>query len=535
MNGMGIVGELFGSGKMFLPQVIKSARVMKKAVGYLIPFMEGSTSGGQTFAGTVVIATVKGDVHDIGKNIVAVVLGCNNYKVIDLGVMTPCAKILDTAIAEKADIIGLSGLITPSLDEMIFVAKEMSRRKMNLPLLIGGATTSRLHTAVKISPNYTNPTIHVLDASRSVTVVSSLLDQKLKEDFAMDISEQYDELRQDYYDGLPERNYVTLDKARERKQTLKFDNSTIVKPSFLGTKLFKDYDLKGLIDYIDWTQFFSVWQLRGKYPNRGYPKIFKDETVGEEAKKLFDDAQKMLKQIIDQKLITANGIIGFYRANSSGDDILLYDDDSRQTPIATLYGLRQQEEKETDDPYQCFSDFVAPAGVDDYVGVFAVSAGFGVDKIAEQYNQENDPYSSIMVKALADRLSEAFAEKLHQEVRLNHWGYVEKEDFSCEDLLREKYQGIRPAPGYPAQPDHTEKLTMWKLLSIKEETGIDLTESLAMVPAASVSGLYFAHPKAKYFNVGKINEDQLHDYAARKKMDHAEIENWLRQNLSYDI
>ena len=468
MNGMSIVGELFGSGKMFLPQVIKSARVMKKAVAYLIPFMNDPSkenNGERTYAGTVLLATVKGDVHDIGKNIVGVVLGCNNYKIIDLGVMTPAKDILLKAKENNVDVIGLSGLITPSLDEMIHVASEMKRQGYNIPLLIGGATTSKLHTAVKIAPNYDYPTIHVLDASRSVTVVSSLLDNETREEFTEDIKEQYDELREDYLDGLAERNYLSLGQVHARKKILNFDSNTIKKPSFLGTRVFDDYSIESLIPYIDWTQFFNVWQLRGKYPNRGYPKIFKDKDVGEHAKKLFDEAQELLKEIVQEKTLKARGIIGFYKANSIGDDIEVYNENNEV--ISTFYGLRQQEDNESDAPYIALGDFIAPKGsIEDYIGVFAVSAGFGVDELAKKYTDVHDDYTSIMVKALADRLSEAFAEKLHEEVRLNHWGYVSEENFSNKDLLREKYQGIRPAPGYPAQPDHLEKTTMWNLMNV---------------------------------------------------------------------
>lgn len=479
MNGMSVVGELFGSGKMFLPQVIKSARVMKKAVAHLIPFMENDDEDDENsssdnkkernYAGTVILATVKGDVHDIGKNIVGVVLGCNNYKIIDLGVMTPCKTILDAAIEHRAQIIGLSGLITPSLDEMIHVACEMKRRNMNLPLLIGGATTSRLHTAVKISPNYDQPTIHVLDASKSVTVVSSLLDKNVNQEFIEDIKDQYDELREDYYDSLSERRFFNLSISRKRSLQLEFNEKTIKKPNQLGVHIFNDYPLEKLVSFIDWTQFFNVWQLRGKYPNRGYPKIFNDKNVGDEAKKLFDDASKMLKNIIDNKLLKARGIIGLFPANSIGDDIEIYNCENTGNKLATFYGLRQQEDNDSPDS-NCisFGDFIAPKGqCDDYLGLFAVSVGFGVDELVEQFNKDHDDYSIIMVKAIADRLSEAFAEALHQDVRLDYWGYIDNEDhFTNDDLLREKYQGIRPAPGYPAQPDHTEKLTMWDVLKV---------------------------------------------------------------------
>ncbi|XP_013387692.1 methionine synthase [Lingula anatina] len=545
MAGMGTVGDLFGAGKMFLPQVIKSARVMKKAVGYLIPFMEkekeekmketGIKDLSDAYNGTVVLATVKGDVHDIGKNIVGVVLGCNNFKVIDLGVMTPCEKILDTATQEKADIIGLSGLITPSLDEMIHVAKEMERRDMKTPLLIGGATTSKQHTAVKISPRYSSPVIHVLDASKSVVVCSNLLDKTENyADYIEEIAEEYEEIREEHYESLKERKYLSLEKARQK--SLKIDWSmepAPVAPTFLGVKTFEEYDLSALIPYIDWKPFFDVWQLRGKYPNRGFPKIFNDPTVGEEAKKLYNEAQAMLKKITDNKLLTARGVVAFYKANSIGDDIELYDDTGAY--LNTLYGLRQQAEKEpgVEDPYLCISDFVAPkeTSIRDYIGMFAVSC-FGVDKMCNEFERQLDDYSIIMVKALADRLAEAFAEEMHERVRKEYWGYCTQETLGAQDLHRIKYEGIRPAPGYPSQPDHTEKITMWKLMK-PDRLGIKLTESLAMEPAASVSGLYFANPKSYYFAVGKINKDQVEDYAGRKKEDVATIEKWLGPCLAY--
>uniref|UniRef100_H2Z6R8 Methionine synthase n=1 Tax=Ciona savignyi TaxID=51511 RepID=H2Z6R8_CIOSA len=471
MKGMSIVGDLFGAGKMFLPQVIKSARVMKKAVGYLIPIMEEEKRASNRFAGTVVIATVKGDVHDIGKNIVAVVLGCNNYRVIDLGVMTPCEKILQTAVENNADIIGLSGLITPSLSEMIHVAKEMERLEMKIPLLIGGATTSRTHTAVKISPRYSQPTIHVLDASKSVVVVS------------------YD-VRTDHYDSLLERKFLTIADARSKskRQPLSIDwtSSPITEPKFIGNKVFHDFNIEKLVPYIDWKPFFDVWQLRGKYPNRGYPKIFKDKT-------------NMLQKIVDDGLYTMEGVVSFYPANSVGDDIHVYAEDVTPrptTPLAVFYGLRQQ-------PYYCLSDFIAPrvSGVHDYIGLFAVSC-CGAQQLCAQFERNLDDYSSIMAKALADRLAEAFAEAMHEIVRTTLWPYSSSESLEAGDLHKIKYQGIRPAPGYPSQPDHTEKLTMWEVMGVSESIGTKLTESLAMDPPASVSGLYFANENAKYFAVG---------------------------------
>ncbi|XP_065191513.1 methionine synthase-like [Sycon ciliatum] len=556
MKGMSVVGDLFGAGKMFLPQVIKSARVMKKAVGYLIPFMEEEKrnrinqmresnpdieSNESMYAGTIVLATVKGDVHDIGKNIVAVVLGCNNYRVIDLGVMTPCDKILKTAIEEKADVIGLSGLITPSLDEMIYVAKEMQRSGIKLPLLIGGATTSRTHTAVKIAPRYASPCIHVLDASKSVVVVSSLLDEVRKEEFVEDMSEEYEDIRQDYYDSLEERKYVSLQVARKKCAQFNWQTFEAVAPKFCGSQVFKDYDLNTLRKFIDWKPFFDVWQLRGKYPNRGFPKIFKDKDVGAEAQKVYDEANTLLDDIINNKLLTARGQVSFYPAQSDGDDIILFEDLESLAAgksMSRLYGLRQQLEKEAAavEPYTCLSDFIAPvsSGKVDYIGMFAVSAGFGVSELCEEYKSQMDDYNVIMVKALADRLAEAFAEELHMQVRQHLWGYAPDEQLHTEDLLKIKYDGIRPAPGYPSQPDHTEKRTMWKVMDAFAKTGIELTESLAMSPAASVSGLYFAHPRSTYFAVGKVLKDQVEDYAHRKGESLEEVEQWLGPILGYE-
>ncbi|XP_067367878.1 methionine synthase [Channa argus] len=551
MNGMKMVGDLFGSGKMFLPQVIKSARVMKKAVGYLIPFMEkereemialsGSTEEVDPYQGTIVLATVKGDVHDIGKNIVGVVLGCNNFRVIDLGVMIPCDKILREAIAQKADIIGLSGLITPSLDEMIYVAKEMERVGMKTPLLIGGATTSKTHTAVKIAPQYSCPVVHVLDASRSVVVCSQLLDETVRDEYFDDLKEEYEEIRQDHYASLKDRRYLSLSQAREKALHIDWLSQKPVRPQFLGSRVFECYDLNSLVDFIDWKPFFDVWQLRGKYPNRGYPKIFNDKTVGAEAHRVFDDGQRLLNHIIDNSSLKGQGLVGFWRAQSDGDDINVYKHDvkvDRHTkPIAVLHGLRQQVEKDSSspEPYLCLSDFVAPVdcGVADYIGMFAVGV-FGVEKLCEQFQAQGDDYNIIMVKALADRLAEAFAEELHARVRKDLWGYSTEEALQTPDLHRIQYQGIRPAPGYPSQPDHTEKTTMWSLAGIQENTGIGLTESLAMMPAASVSGLYFSNPQASYFAVGKITKEQVEDYARRKEMSVKEVERWLAPILAYD-
>ncbi|KAM3581116.1 hypothetical protein VKS41_006555 [Umbelopsis sp. WA50703] len=543
MDGMNIVGDLFGKGKMFLPQVIRSARVMKKAVAHLVEFIkvekeQDMAASGETEMkgnGVVVMATVKGDVHDIGKNICGVVLGCNNYKVIDMGVMVPCDKIIATAIAEKADVIGLSGLITPSLEEMVIVAKECQKAGLKIPILIGGATTSKMHTAVKIEPQYSCPVVYVLDASRSVPVVASLLDDNRKEDFAEDIREEYAEMREEYYEGLEDKRLLSLQAAREKGLHINWQATPPPhKPNVMGTKVFDDYPLEKLLDHIDWNPFFQVFQLRGRYPNRGFPKIFDDETVGAEAKRLFDDAQAMLKEIVADKLLKAKGIVGFYPANSNGDDIEVYTDESRSEVKGTFYGLRQQAEKETDEPYYCLSDFVAPKGIDDYIGMFAVSTGFGCDEMVEKYEKDHDDYSIIMAKALADRLAEAFAELLHEEVRKDYWGYATDETLSAADLFALRYQGIRPAPGYPSQPDHLEKRTMWELGDIGSLTDITLTDSLAMNPAAAVSGLYFAHPQSKYFAVGKIDKDQIVDYANRKKIQVEEAERWLATILAYD-
>jgi len=467
-------------------------------------------------------------------------LGCNNYRVIDLGVMTPCEKILQTAIEERADIIGLSGLITPSLDEMIHVAKEMERQGLKVPLLIGGATTSKTHTAVKISPRYSEPVIHVLDASKSVVVCSALLDKAgLKDDFMDDIREEYEEIREEHYESLKDRKYLQIAQARSKQLHADWSSFKAVPPSFLGAQALKDYSIERLIPYIDWKPFFDVWQLRGKYPNRGYPKIFKDATVGEEAKRVFDDAQSMLKKVMEEKSLICSGCIGFYPANSVGDDIHIYKTDAvpRGEKMSTFYGLRQQAQKEpgVDDPYLCLSDFVAPeeTGLQDYIGLFACAC-FGADELSERYLADQDDYNSIMVKAVADRLAEAFAEELHERVRKEFWGYSVDETLKADELHKIKYEGIRPAPGYPSQPDHTEKSTMWELMDCKSLCGIELTESLAMNPAAAVSGLYFAHPKSSYFAVGKICKDQVEHYAARKDVSVGTVERWLAPILAYD-
>ncbi|KRY89959.1 Methionine synthase [Trichinella pseudospiralis] len=542
MTGMAIVGDLFGSGKMFLPQVIKSARVMKKAVEYLVPFMEkekkSKAEDGINYRGTIILATVKGDVHDIGKNIVSVVLGCNNFKVIDLGIMTPCDKILKAAMENNADMIGLSGLITPSLEEMIYVAKEMQRLDFNIPLLIGGATTSRIHTAVKIKSAYSGPVIHVSDASKSVVVCSSLMDEKLREEFLCETEELYEEIRQDYFDNSSELRFVPLNVAREH--SLKLDWSTYVpsKPNNIGVQCFTDYDIQQLIPYIDWKPFFDVWQLRGKYPNRGFPKLFDDPDIGEEAKRVFDDAQQLLSKICNESLLQANAVIGIFPALSDGDDILIFNPENvdKSSPIGVLHGLRQQTVKEqSEQPYLCLSDFIVPKsmGMYDYVGMFAVTVGIGLEKLVSSYEQQLDDYHAIMCKALADRLSEAFAEELHEKVRLNFWGYT-SESLSVDALHRIQYEGIRPAPGYPCQPDLSEMRTLWKLLDVDKNTGIHLTESMAMHPTASVCGLYFAHSKAKYFAVGKIDKDQIVDYAMRKGVSTEEVGKWLSQCLRFE-
>lgn len=532
MKGMSIVGDLFGSGKMFLPQVVKSARVMKKGVAYLTPFIEKEKEkSGKKSAGRILLATVKGDVHDIGKNIVGVVLGCNNYDIVDLGVMVPCEKILSTAREIKADIIGLSGLITPSLDEMVFVAKEMTRLGFDLPLLIGGATTSPTHTAARIEPAYTGPTIHVLDASRSVTVASSLLSKNEKESFLAKKKEEYEKIRQELAKSKTQVRYVSIEKARENKYPTKWLKGQITAPSFLGLKTFEDFDLKEISERIDWTPFFMTWELTGKYP-----KIFENPEYGQTAKKLYDDAQTLLKKIIKERLLKAKAVIGLFPANSTGDDIEVYSDDSKKEVVAIFHTLRQQILKDTNDFNYALSDFVAPknSNLSDYIGAFAVTAGIGMDELVNKYTKDHDDYNSILSKAIGDRLAEAFAEKMHELVRKEFWGYSRFEKLTLEELIHEKYRGIRPAPGYPAQPDHTEKKILFDLLQVEKNIGIKLTESLAMHPASSVSGLYFAHPDSFYFSVGKIEKDQVLDYAKRKNLTLVEMEKWLAPNLNYE-
>lgn len=538
MAGMNVVGDLFGAGKMFLPQVVKSARVMKKAVSILEPYMtealpEILPAGVDSGGASILLATVKGDVHDIGKNIVGVVLSCNNYNIIDLGVMVHSEKIIQTALDKKVDIIGLSGLITPSLDEMIHVAKEMERRGLKIPLLIGGATSSRIHTAVKIDPNYSGPVVHVLDASRSVPVVSDLLNENIDErrKFVQDIKTEYLNLREDYIKRKSGKNLISLDKARENKLKINWENGAVKKPAKTGITVLNNFDLNVLRKYIDWTPFFMVWELKGKYPS-----IFEDENVGAEAKKLFDDANSLLDKVILEKSLTANGVIGLFPANSVGvDDIEIYTDEARSGVKRTLHSLRQQNQKSSGEPNIALADFIAPkeTEVKDYIGMFAVTAGIGIEKLIEKFEKDFDDYNKIMIKAIADRLAEAFAEHLHELVRKEYWGYSENENYSNEELIKENYIGIRPAPGYPAQPDHTEKPILFSLLDAENNSGIKLTESMAMYPAASVCGLYFSHPQAKYFNVGKIEKDQVLDYHRRKGMNLIEIERWLSPILNY--
>jgi len=535
MDGMNVVGDLFGAGKMFLPQVVKSARVMKKAVAYLIPYIEKEKIASNDIreAGKILMATVKGDVHDIGKNIVGVVLGCNNYNVIDLGVMVSADKILDTAIKEKVDVIGISGLITPSLDEMVHVAKEMERRGFKIPILIGGATTSRVHTAVKIAPNYSGTAVHVLDASRSVPVVSSLLtaDKNQKNKFINDLKSEYKKVREDHLKKKELKNFISIDRARENRFKTEWTKVKIKKPENAGITVLKDFSLETLRNYIDWTPFFQTWELKGKYP-----AILESEKYGAEANRIFKDANNLLDKIIKNKLLKANGVFGIFPANSVGDDIEIYVDEARKGVKRVLHSLRSQTQKSDGLPNLALADFVAPkgTGIPDYIGAFAVTTGIGIEPIVKKYEAEHDDYNSIMVKALADRLAEAFAEHLHELVRKKYWGYAYDENFSNDELIKESYLGIRPAPGYPAQPDHTEKLIIFDLLDAEKNTSIVLTESLAMYPAASVSGLYFAHPQAKYFNVGKIGKDQVLDYHKRKGMSLDEMERWLRPILNYD-
>lgn len=534
MDGMNVVGDLFGSGKMFLPQVVKSARVMKKAVAILLPYMEeekrltGNTTKNN---GKILMATVKGDVHDIGKNIVGVVLSCNNYEIIDLGVMVPTEKILQTAKEIGADIIGLSGLITPSLDEMVHVAKEMERQGFTTPLLIGGATTSRIHAAVKIDPNYSGAVVHVLDASRSVPVAGNLLGKEGNVKYGEDMKAEYQKLREDHAARQMDKNLLSYERAKANGLKPDFTEYTPYPPKMLGVKVFKGIDLATLREFIDWTPFFATWELKGKYP-----RIFDNETVGKEAKKLFNDANQLLDRIVNNKELTAEAVIGIFPANRVGDDIELYHDVHRTEKITTLHMLRQQGTKGKDIPNLSLADFVAPKEADmiDYVGAFAVTTGIGLEKIVAEFEADHDDYNSIMAKALADRLAEALAEYMHLQVRKEYWGYNKDESYDNEALIKEDYQGIRPAPGYPACPDHTEKRLLFDLLNVEGNIGLELTENFAMYPAAAVSGWYFAHPQSRYFGLGKIDKDQVTDYAKRKGMSEKEIERWVSAHLNYN-
>jgi 5-methyltetrahydrofolate--homocysteine methyltransferase len=532
MEGMNRVGDLFGSGKMFLPQVVKSARVMKKAVAILTPYIEAEKleSDQRKSAGKILLATVKGDVHDIGKNIVGVVLACNNYEITDLGVMVPCERILREAREHGVDIIGLSGLITPSLDEMVHVASEMERQGFTIPLLIGGATTSEMHTAVKMAPAYSGPVIHVRDASKSVGVASSLLSPEAKSSFVADIHSRYEDLKRKYGSIQAEARYIPLDEARKNKLQVDWDNIPIHRPQNPGNLSFFHYS-PGEIKYcIDWTFFFGAWKVPGKYP-----AIFEDPIRGDEAKRLFDDAQDLLEEIVNEKLLRASGVIGLYPANSSGDDVLVYSDESRKKVLTTFHFLRNQQLREDGSPNLCLADFIAPvdSGRLDYIGGFAVTAGLDIEKGLEKYAAQHDDYKSIMLKILADRLAEAFAELLHLRVRKEFWGYAADEDLDLQAILKEEYTGIRPAPGYPACPEHSEKLTLFDLLQVEQNAGITLTENYMMVPAASVSGYYFAHPFSRYFNLGRLGQDQVADYAQRKGIDFQSAEKLLNQNLNY--
>ena len=529
MNGMNVVGDLFGSGKMFLPQVVKSARVMKKAVAYLLPYIEAEKDGKQEAAGKILMATVKGDVHDIGKNIVGVVLACNNYEIIDLGVMVPPEKIIETAVKEQVDIIGLSGLITPSLDEMIYIAQELKRQDLDIPLLIGGATTSKAHTAVKIAPELDSSVVHVNDASRAVTVAGSLLNSESSADYKNSIKEEYTAFRAKFLDRQETKEHIDLETARKRKLQLDWENFTPFAPKQTGVQIIENQDLDVLVPYIDWSPFFRSWDLHGRYPD-----ILNDAIVGEQATDLFADAQVILTEILDKKLLTAKAVFGLFPANAvADDDIEVYTNDQREEVAVKFLTLRQQLKKREGKSNVALADFIAPkaSGKPDHIGAFCVTAGFGTAELAKQYEEANDDYNAIMVKALADRLAEAYAEYLHEQVRRQHWGYAAEEQLDNEALIKESYKGIRPAPGYPACPDHLEKNTIWELLKVEENIGVSLTESLAMWPAASVSGYYFAHPEAHYFGVGKITQDQVKSFAERKNIAVEEAEKWLRPNL----
>jgi 5-methyltetrahydrofolate--homocysteine methyltransferase len=534
MDGMGVVGDLFGAGKMFLPQVVKSARVMKKAVAHLTPFMEAEkaamVAAGEVVKaqGKILLATVKGDVHDIGKNIVGVVLACNNYEVIDMGVMVSSEKILERAKAEKVDLIGLSGLITPSLDEMVHVAREMERQGFKVPLLIGGATTSRAHTAVKIAPHYSEPVVHVLDASRAVPVTTTLLSDDGKDDFVVQHRADYEALRKAH--AAPRQSVVSLETARARRTPIEWRAEDIPSPAFTGVRVLDNFPLATLREYIDWSPFFHTWGLKGIYP-----RILDDKRQGAEAKKIFADANALLDRIIEKNLITARGVYGFFPASAVGDDIELYTDCKRETVLDRFHFLRQQSNREGSEPCRSLADFIAPkeTGLPDYIGAFAVTTGIGLKELCDKFRTDNDDYNAIMAEAVADRLAEAFAECLHKQVR-DEWGYGCEENLSTEEIIQEKYRGIRPAAGYPACPDHTEKGTLWRLLNVQANTGMLITESFAMWPGSSVSGLYFAHPESRYFSLGKIDRDQVSDYRERKGMSVADVERWLGQNLNYE-
>jgi 5-methyltetrahydrofolate--homocysteine methyltransferase len=532
MDGMNVVGDLFGDGKMFLPQVVKSARVMKKAVAWLLPYMEAEKGDAMETNGTILMATVKGDVHDIGKNIVGVVLQCNRYEVIDLGVMVPADTILKTAKEKNVDIIGLSGLITPSLDEMVHIGKEMERLGFELPLLIGGATTSQIHTSVKIDPQYHGPVMYVADASRAVGVAGTLLSEDKRGEFIAKTKTRYRELREQRAAQQQDRNLVSLNAARANKFATDWNAYVPVKPSFTGLRVFDDYSLAELVDYIDWGPFFKAWELTGKFP-----KILDDAVVGEEATRLFNDANEMLKRIVNEKWLQARAVIGMFPANTiNDDDIELYTSDARDEVQTVLHTLRQQLARRNNAPNLALADYIAPkgSGVEDYIGAFAVTAGIGIEDRVAAFEADHDDYNSILLKALADRLAEAFAERMHQRVRKEFWGYATAENLSGDELIREEYRGIRPAPGYPACPDHTEKGTLWELIKPDVNAGMTLTESYAMLPTAAVSGFYFSHPEARYFGTGKIAKDQVQDYARRKGMELREVERWLASVLGYD-
>jgi 5-methyltetrahydrofolate--homocysteine methyltransferase len=532
MDGMNIVGDLFGAGKMFLPQVVKSARVMKKAVAHLIPFIEEEKAeGASKNNGKILMATVKGDVHDIGKNIVGVVLQCNNFEVIDLGVMVPTSTILEEAEKHNVDVIGLSGLITPSLEEMTHIAKEMQRLGMDKPIMIGGATTSKAHTAVKIDLHYDKPIVWVKDASRAVGVAQSLISPELQEEFIAKLKTDYNGVRERHISRQSQAKWLTLEQARANKTKIDWGNYLPTVPSFTGTKIFNDYPLQELVDYIDWTPFFHAWELKGSYP-----KIFDNEERGEEARKLFADAQSMLNQIVEEKWLQAKAIIGLYPANAVDDDIEIYKDESRTEVLTTFHNLRQQQEKPKNKPNRCLTDFIAPkdSGIKDYIGAFVVTTGIGIDERVAEYEKDHDDYSAIMIKSLADRLAEAFAEHMHKKVRKEFWGYAADEQLGNNALIKEEYKGIRPASGYPAYPDHTEKDLIWALMDVKANTDIWLTEAKAMVPTAAVSGIYYSHPDSSYFAVGKINREQIEEYAQRKGMSISDAEYWLAPNLGYD-